>query len=57
MYKNTKWQDKVVDQVTGELVQTGTPQSAANFNNMEGGISDLSVATALMMVANHQSES
>lgn len=57
MYNSTKWTDKVVDQSTGELVQAGTPQSAKNFNNMEGGITDVSVATALMMVANHQSES
>ena len=51
MYKSTKWLDKVVDAETGELVQEGTDQSAANFNNMEDGISDVHVATALMMIA------
>lgn len=55
MYKPTKWLDKVVDAETGELVQEGTDQSAAHFNNMENGISDLSVATALMMIAANQS--
>ena len=55
MYKPTKWLDEVVDAETGELVQKGTDQSAAHFNNMENGISDLSVATALMMIAANQS--
>lgn len=55
MYQATKWLDKVVDAETGELVQEGTDQSAAHFNNMENGISDLSVATALMMIATNQS--
>lgn len=51
MYNSTKWLDKVVDAETGELMQEGTDQSAANFNNMENGISDVHVATALMMIA------
>ena len=54
MYKSTKWFDKVVDAETGELIQQGTDQSAANFNNMEGGITDMSVALALQMIAIHQ---
>lgn len=54
MYKNTKWLDKVVDAETGEVIQQGTDQSAANFNNMENGITDLSVALALQMIAMHQ---
>lgn len=54
MYKNMKWLDKVVDAETGEVIQQGTDQSAANFNNMENGISDLSVALALQMIAIHQ---
>jgi hypothetical protein len=37
-YKGTSWQDHVVDQQTGEVIQQGTPQSATNFNNMEEGI-------------------
>ena len=48
MYKNTKWIDKVVDAETGELIQEGTDQSAANFNNMENGIHDAHVAAALL---------
>lgn len=56
MYKHTKWQDRVVDAETGELVQEGTDQSAANFNNMENGISDVHVATAIMMIAANMSD-
>lgn len=56
MYNNTKWLDEVVDVETKELIQEGTDQSAANFNNMENGISDVSIATALMMIASRQSE-
>ena len=40
MYRNTHWIDEVKDQETEEVIQEGTPQSAGNFNNMEGGISD-----------------
>ena len=56
MYKSTKWLDKVVDAETGELIQEGTDMSAANFNNMENGITDVSVALALTMIAAHQSD-
>lgn len=55
MYKNTKWLDKVIDAETDELIQEGTDLSAANFNNMENGITDLSIALALHMIAAHQS--
>ena len=54
MYKNTKWLDRVVDTETGEVVQEGTDQSAANFNNMEDGITDAHVAAALTMIAAYQ---
>lgn len=56
MYKATDWKDRVVDQETGDLIQEGTDQSAGNFNNMEAGISDVSVALALSMIASRQSE-
>lgn len=55
MYKNTQWRDKVVDAETGEVMQEGTEQSAGNFNNMEHGITDAYIATALTMIAAHQS--
>ena len=55
MYKNTKWLDEVKDYETGEVIQKGTDQSAANFNNMENGITDMSVALALAMIATRQS--
>lgn len=54
MYNSTKWLDKVVDAETGELIQEGTNQSAANFNNMEEGILDAHIAAALMQIAIHQ---
>ena len=54
MYKNTKWHDKVVDAETKEVIQQGTDLSAANFNNMENGITDVSVAMALFMIAGRQ---
>ena len=56
MYKSTKWLDKVADAETGELIQEGTDMSAGNFNNMERGISDVSIALALTMIASRQSE-
>ena len=37
MYNATKWLDKVVDVDSGEVIQAGTDQSAAHFNNMESG--------------------
>lgn len=55
MYKPKNWLDEVEDNDTGELLQEGTPMSAANFNNMEHGISDAHIATALTMIAVHQS--
>lgn len=51
MYNNTKWLDKVIDAESGELIQDGTDMSAANFNNMENGITDAHIATVLIMIA------
>lgn len=51
MYQCTKWLDEVKDEQTGEPIQEGTDQSAAHFNNMEEGISDASVAAALLLIA------
>ena len=56
MYNQTHWLDKVVDPDTQEVIQPGTPQSAGNFNNMEDGIQDASVALAQMMIANKELE-
>ena len=56
MYNQTHWLDKVVDPDTQEVIQPGTPQSAGNFNNMENGIQDVSVAFAQMMIANRELE-
>ena len=51
MYNATKWLDKVVDVDSGEVIQAGTDQSAAHFNNMESGITDTSVAAAMLLIA------
>jgi hypothetical protein len=51
MYNPTKWTDRVVDADSGEVIQEGTDQSAANFNNMESGIHDAHVAAALLQIA------
>jgi len=48
MYKSTNWLDRVVDAGSGEVIQEGTDQSAANFNNMEKGIADAHLAISLM---------
>ncbi len=54
MYKNTKWLDEIVDADTGEKLQDGTDQSAANFNNAEAGISDATAAAQLMLIMTGQ---
>lgn len=51
MYNRTDWKDRVVDPSTGTVIQEGTNQSAGNFNNMENGIFDESVAAAFLMIA------
>lgn len=51
MYNATKWKDEVVDADTGEVIQEGTDQSAAHFNNAEEGISDNDLAARLMLLA------
>ena len=53
MYNGTKWQNRVVDAETQEVIQRGTSQSAGNFNNMENGITDAQVAGAIMLTAAH----
>ena len=55
MYERTTWRDKVVDAETHETIQEGTDMSARNFNNMENGISDVSIAASLTMIAMYQS--
>uniref|UniRef100_UPI003FEFF65C hypothetical protein n=1 Tax=Candidatus Fimenecus sp. TaxID=3022888 RepID=UPI003FEFF65C len=50
-YNPTHWLDKVVDADTGELIQEGTEQSAARFNNMERGIFDAHATAAMLLIA------
>jgi len=37
-YNLKRWQDHIVDELTGEVIQEGTPVSATNLNNIETGI-------------------
>ena len=54
MYKSTKWLDRVVDADSGEVIQEGTDLSAGHFNNIEEGVSDAHIATALLAIAADQ---
>ena len=54
MYKRVNWLDEVKDADTGELIQEGTDQSAGNFNNMDVGISDASIAASMLIIATGQ---
>lgn len=51
MFIVTNWKDRVVDSTSGEVIQNGTPLSAAKFNHMENGINDAHIAMTLMLVA------
>lgn len=46
-YNRTYWVDHVVDQ-DGQIIQQGTLLDQQHFNNMEVGISDLSLGQAIM---------
>lgn len=50
MYQRTHWRDHVVDQ-NGAVIQQGTLQDQAHFNNMEEGIADAILAENLMIEA------
>lgn len=49
MYERSYWQDHVVDQ-NGNIIQQGTLQDQAHFNNQEEGISDVYIATKLILL-------
>lgn len=40
-YSKIGWQDNVVDEGTGEVIQEGTPLSQNNLNHMDNGIADV----------------
>lgn len=49
-WKHTRVDDSTFDvQRAGEVMQEGTNQDASHFNNLEEGVSDASVATALLI--------
>lgn len=54
-YDRTFWVDHVEDQ-HGTVIQRGTPQDQAHFNNAEKGISDASLAHAILQFQTIQEE-
>lgn len=40
-YVPTFWTDRIIDPITGEVIQAGTPVNARNLNNIEDGIKDI----------------
>ncbi len=47
MYHRTHWLDHVTDQ-TGAVIQQGTLQDQAHFNNMEEGVADANFAAQIL---------
>lgn len=47
MYNRSYWLDHVTDQ-SGAVIQQGTLQDQAHFNNMEVGIADANIAAAIL---------
>lgn len=52
-YTPTEWLDHIVDPVTGEVIQQGTPVSATKLNNMERGIAEAYEASEISLVRTH----
>ncbi len=52
-YTPTQWVDHIVDPVTQQIIQYGTPVSAAKLNNMETGISESHEASEISMNRTH----
>ena len=48
-YNPTPWEDDVYDEVSGELIQEGTPMSRTQFYNMETGILGNNVLGAFLV--------
>lgn len=55
-YNIRTWKDHIVDEVTKEVIQQGTPISATNLNNMETGIlgADGFAAVLVQQVLQHK---
>jgi len=54
MFRPTRWVDEYKDPSTGEVVQEGTAQSAANFGNMDSGIEDVVNAMKQLLLGFNQ---
>lgn len=48
-YSPETWLDEVVDSVTKEVIQEGTPLDAEHFNHMEQGIHNNSLMLAMLL--------
>lgn len=55
-YSMKQWKDHIVDEVTQEVIQEGTPVSASNMNNMETGVlgNDGFAAVLLQQMMQHK---
>jgi len=49
MYKPTEWEDRVLDQDTGDVLVDGTPVNEVNLNNIETGTHDSHTALAVFI--------
>ncbi len=52
-YTPTQWVDHIVDPITQQTIQQGTPVSAAKLNNMETGISESHEASETSLNRTH----
>jgi len=49
VYKTTEWEDRVVDQQTGDVLVEGTPVNEVNLNNIETGVHSANSAIAILI--------
>ena len=49
MYTPTEWEDRVVDQQTGDVLVKGTPVNEVNLNNIETGVHSANSAIAILI--------
>lgn len=48
-YVPTQWEDRVVDQQSGEVLVEGTPVNEVNLNNVDSGVMDAHTAVAVFL--------
>lgn len=54
-YEPLEWEDRVVDQVTGQVLVEGTPVNEVNLNNLESGmlLSHLDIGSLVGLLASY----